>query len=122
MGTASGQSGMANLKKVRFPCIAVHAAARCYQDPLTLVIKALGRPDLPDCGPEVIASLVSYLVKPEAYFITGRSNTYLATANASLYYCQSQARLSRRTGVSYCLELAGLLSSSFAVTIYIDIY
>lgn len=30
-------------------------------------------PDGPDAGPEVIASIVSYLVKPEAYFITGQS-------------------------------------------------
>lgn len=28
-------------------------------------------PDAPDAGPEVVASTVSYLVKPEAYFITG---------------------------------------------------
>lgn len=31
-------------------------------------------PDGPDAGPEVIASIVSYLVKPEAYFITGIQN------------------------------------------------
>ncbi|KAH9932234.1 NAD-P-binding protein [Fomitopsis serialis] len=30
-------------------------------------------PDGPAAGPEVVASLVSYLVKPEAYFITGQS-------------------------------------------------
>ncbi|KZT00641.1 NAD(P)-binding protein [Laetiporus sulphureus 93-53] len=30
-------------------------------------------PDGPDAGPEVVASIVSYLVKPEAYFITGQS-------------------------------------------------
>ncbi|EPS95067.1 NAD-binding protein [Fomitopsis schrenkii] len=32
-------------------------------------------PDGPDAGPEVVSSLVSYLVKPEAYFITGQSIT-----------------------------------------------
>jgi len=32
-----------------------------------------GKPDDPDASPEVIASLVSYLCKPEAYFITGES-------------------------------------------------
>ncbi|KZT68388.1 acetoin reductase family protein [Daedalea quercina L-15889] len=32
-------------------------------------------PDGPAAGPEVVASLVSYLVKPEAYFITGQSLT-----------------------------------------------
>lgn len=31
--------------------------------------------DMPRAKPEVIASLVSYLVKPEAYFITGASIT-----------------------------------------------
>ncbi|OSX59479.1 hypothetical protein POSPLADRAFT_1150222 [Postia placenta MAD-698-R-SB12] len=38
-------------------------------------IKALlGIPlDSPEVGPDVIASVVSYLVKPEAYFITGQS-------------------------------------------------
>jgi len=30
-------------------------------------------PDAPDAGPEVVASTVSYIVKPEAYFITGQS-------------------------------------------------
>ncbi|KAI0736289.1 hypothetical protein C8Q72DRAFT_941322 [Fomitopsis betulina] len=30
-------------------------------------------PDMPSAGPEVVASLVSYLVKPEAYFITGQT-------------------------------------------------
>lgn len=34
-------------------------------------------PDGPDAGPEVVSSLVSYLVKPEAYFITGRLNRVL---------------------------------------------
>ena len=29
-------------------------------------------PDGPDAQPEVVASIVSYLVKPEAYFITGK--------------------------------------------------
>jgi len=29
--------------------------------------------DWPDAGPDVIASVVSYLAKPEAYFITGQS-------------------------------------------------
>lgn len=29
-------------------------------------------PDVPSAGPEVVASLVSYLAKPEAYFITGK--------------------------------------------------
>lgn len=28
-------------------------------------------PSMPGAGPEVIASVVSYLVKPEAYFVTG---------------------------------------------------
>ncbi|KAF9805692.1 hypothetical protein IEO21_08955 [Rhodonia placenta] len=30
-------------------------------------------PSMPGAGPEVIASVVSYLVKPEAYFVTGQS-------------------------------------------------
>jgi len=31
--------------------------------------------DGPEAEPHVIASIVSYLVKPEAYFITGQSIT-----------------------------------------------
>ncbi|KAJ3477940.1 hypothetical protein NLI96_g10115 [Meripilus lineatus] len=31
------------------------------------------QPDAPDADPSVIASIVSYLVKPEAYFITGQA-------------------------------------------------
>ncbi|TCD65276.1 hypothetical protein EIP91_002838 [Steccherinum ochraceum] len=30
-------------------------------------------PDAPDAGPEVVASIVSYICKPEAFFITGQS-------------------------------------------------
>jgi len=33
----------------------------------------LGNKDAPRAGPEVVASVVSYLVKPEAHFITGQS-------------------------------------------------
>ncbi|KZT10213.1 NAD-binding protein [Laetiporus sulphureus 93-53] len=34
---------------------------------------AFGLPNMPDAGPEVVASLVSYLAKPESYFITGQT-------------------------------------------------
>lgn len=40
---------------------------------LHLLTQLLGIPlDSPEVGPDVIASVVSYLVKPEAYFITGQ--------------------------------------------------
>lgn len=41
---------------------------------LHLPAQILGIPlDSPEVGPDVIASVVSYLVKPEAHFITGQS-------------------------------------------------
>ncbi|KZT67277.1 NAD(P)-binding protein [Daedalea quercina L-15889] len=41
----------------------------------TTIIEAFGLPErlAPPPGPDVIASLVSYLAKPEAYFITGQT-------------------------------------------------
>lgn len=38
-------------------------------------------PDGPDAGPEPVASVVAYLIKPEAYFITGQ---FLVAFNSNL--------------------------------------
>ena len=39
----------------------------------------LGLPlEAPDASPDVVASVVSYIVKPEAYFITGMDTCYYA--------------------------------------------
>lgn len=38
-------------------------------------------PDGPDAEPEVVASLVSYLCKPEAHFITGAYELVYAVAD-----------------------------------------
>ncbi|OBZ77781.1 Diacetyl reductase [(S)-acetoin forming] [Grifola frondosa] len=40
--------------------------------PGTTILKSLGILDVPRAEPSVIAGLVSYLVKPEAYFVTGQ--------------------------------------------------
>ncbi|OBZ77780.1 Diacetyl reductase [(S)-acetoin forming] [Grifola frondosa] len=36
------------------------------------ILKSFGLPNVPTADPSVIAGLVSYLVKPEAYFVTGQ--------------------------------------------------
>ncbi|KAI0072217.1 NAD-P-binding protein [Panus rudis PR-1116 ss-1] len=55
---------------------------KSIDDPWAHARKMMGLPlDAPIAGPEVVASLVSYLCKPEAYFITGQSISVTGALN-----------------------------------------